>query len=173
MRPRPPHQATKLTESPEPLDAGQLKARAIRWLATREHTRVELAQKLSRLSNSADLIESVLDDLRHGGWQSDERFAESFAGHKSSRHGSAFIAHAMRQKGVADPLIEQTRAVLAASEFERALAVWQKKFGSTGLPSSRESYAKQGRFLMGRGFSGEVIRKVLGGDVVQPEGESG
>lgn len=161
MHPRRPRQTTDLADSPAPLSTAQLKARAVRWLATREHTRAELAQKLGRLSDDAQRVVSVLDELARGGWQSDERFAESFVRRQSARQGSAVIAQAMRQKGVSADLIEQARAALAGTELARARAIWQKRFGAAGLPVSRQDYARQGRFLMGRGFSAEVIRQVL------------
>ncbi|MBM3409617.1 MAG: recombination regulator RecX, partial [Betaproteobacteria bacterium] len=50
---------------------------------------------------------------------------------------------------------------LKASEFDRALEVWRKRFGEP--PDSRESRARQMRFLAGRGFAPEVIRRVVGG----------
>ena len=53
----------------------------------------------------------------------------------------------------------QAQAALSEGEFATARSVWSKKFGKR--PSSLAERAKQTRFLSGRGFSQEVIRKVL------------
>ena len=50
---------------------------------------------------------------------------------------------------------------LRASELERARALWQRRFGQVAADAA--SRAKQMRFLAGRGFSGDVIRKVIAG----------
>jgi len=39
------------------------------------------------------------------------------------------------------------------------LHVWEKKYDS--LPTSREDWARQARFLQSRGFGFDVIKKVL------------
>lgn len=145
----------------EALSASELKARAVRWLSMREHTRSELERKLAMISPDTDAINSVLDDLSRGGWQSDERFAQTFGQYKASRQGALLIAQAMRQKGVPTHLIDHTVAELAATELARARVVWEKKFGAQGRPASRDQYAKQGRFLAGRGFGSDIVRRVL------------
>jgi regulatory protein len=146
----------------EALSASELKARAVRWLSMREHTRIELERKLHSISVDTEAINAVLDELSRGGWQSDERFAKTFGHYKASRQGALLIAQSMRQKGVPTHLIDQTMAELASTELSRARLVWDKKFGGQGPPASREQYAKQGRFLAGRGFNSDVIRRVLG-----------
>jgi len=45
------------------------------------------------------------------------------------------------------------------SEFERAREVWQKKFGVP--PADAADKARQLRFLQSRGFTSEVIRRVV------------
>ena len=41
----------------------------------------------------------------------------------------------------------------------RAQALWQRKFGQP--PATPQERARQTRFLLSRGFSGEVVRRVL------------
>ena len=65
----------------------------------------------------------------------------------------------MRQKGIAETLIDEALPQLKETEFETACAVWQKKFGALQL-DAREK-ARQARFLQSRGFALEVIFKVL------------
>ncbi len=163
-----------------------LRAYALAQLAQREYSRPELrrkllerirarAIKLSRapgesLAPPADLqkeddaslsdpqrVEAVLDWLEAHRYLSEQRFVESRVRVRSERFGNLRIRQELAQHGLALPA--QTQAALTASEFERALAVWERKFSrSSGPPADA---AKQARFLAGRGFSGEVIQRVL------------
>ena len=148
----------------QPLDKAALKAKAVRLLAAREQTRLELARKLQAFAQHPDDIESVLDDLAHEGWQSDLRVAQSVQRVKSVKQGSAMIAQAMRQKGLSNELVAKALDELSATEFERARAVWHKKFGRVGLAQDPKEKARQMRFLASRGFAGDVVRRVVGGD---------
>ena len=53
----------------------------------------------------------------------------------------------------------EQRAELKDSELDRACAVWARKFA--GPPADAAARARQGRFLVGRGFSPEVVRRLL------------
>lgn len=153
------------TEDFEPLPAAGLKARAVRWLAAREYTRSELARKLAPYTDTPNDIETVLDDLEREGWQSDARFVQSFQRVKSAKQGNALIAQGLRQKGVAPELIAQTLDQLKGTELDRARDVWNKKFGKVGISRDPKEKARQARFLASRGFGGDVIRRVVGGEV--------
>lgn len=141
-------------------DRGALKARAIALLARREHARLELKRKLVRRGADADEVESVLDELEQGQWLSDERYAQACLRHKAPRQGSRRIVEDLRQNGVSEDILATVRDALAATEADRAQAVWQRKFGN--LPDDARDYARQYRFLASRGFSAEIIRGVLG-----------
>lgn len=65
----------------------------------------------------------------------------------------------MREKGVADDLIANAVEEVKINELDFAREVCRKKFKAS--PSSREDWAKQARFLQSRGFSFDVIKKVL------------
>ncbi len=131
-------------------------------LARREHSRAELLQKLAPHTEDSAELASLLDDLVQRGYLSDARYAAEFVRAKSRRFGAARMAYALREKGVAEPDIQDALNSLEANESERARKVWESKFGV--LPSSLEERGKQTRFLAGRGFSSEIIRKVLRGE---------
>lgn len=159
-------------DKPPSLDRPALKARAVRWLAAREYTRAELARKLGPLAQHPDDIESVLDDLARDGWQSDTRVAQSLQRLKSAKQGSALVAQAMRQKGLSNDLVMQTLDELSVTELDRARVVWQKKFGRAGLTQDPKEKARQMRFLASRGFAGDVVRRVVGGDFEDQDSDS-
>jgi regulatory protein len=129
----------------------------VKLLARREHTRAELARKLAALGTSEE-IDTVLNALAGSGLQSDARFAESYLRSQATRLGAARLRQTLRQKGVSPDLIADQVGDLP-DELGRARAVWQKKFSAP--PADRSDWARQARFLQGRGFSVEVIRKLL------------
>lgn len=129
----------------------------MRLLARREHTRAELANKLSA-HGTPEEIEMVLNQLATTGLQSDARFVESFVRSRAERLGCARLRQALRSKGVAAELIEAQVATLP-DELERARTLWEKKFAAP--PRDAKEWAKQARFLQSRGFSSEIIRKLL------------
>ena len=135
----------------------ELRKRAIALLARREHTRAELARKLATHGTSVE-IDTMLNELAQAGLQSDTRFAESWLRSNASRHGTERLRQTLRDKGVAVDLID-TQLIDLTDEQERARAVWLKKFDAP--PVDARDWAKQARFLQGRGFSVEIIRKLL------------
>ncbi len=143
-----------------------LRERALRFLARREHARVELSRKLAPHAENPEELEVLLDELTARKLLSDERYAEMRVNARCARFGNARLAHELRTQGVADEVVIDTLASSEAecSELFRARQIWQRRFGK--LPEVAESTerARQMRFLMSRGFSGETIRRVLRGD---------
>ena len=136
-----------------------LRARALKALARREHTRQELQAKLQPFAQDADELEPLLDDLEKRGWLSEARFVEQLTTVRRRRFGAARILHELREKGVSDTALAAAQSRLKDSEVDAARAVWKKKFGR--LPTTLEERAKQSRFLAGRGFSADAVHAVL------------
>ena len=136
-----------------------LRARALKALARREHSRQELQAKLQPFAEDPDELAPLLDDLEKRGWLSESRFVEQLTTARRRRFGAARILHELREKGVSEAALAAAQAQLKDGEVEAARAVWKKKFGS--LPATLAERAKQSRFLASRGFSAEVVRQVL------------
>ena len=174
------------TELPESPQDKALRAYAVAQLAQREYSRMELRRKLlARMRARADRlnrargelaaarnasqedcdagaaalrrVETVLDWLEAHHYLSEQRFVESRLRVRSERFGNLRIRQEFAQHGLALPA--QAEAALTESEYERAQALWERKFNN-GLAVSADA-PKQARFLAGRGFSGDVIRRVL------------
>lgn len=139
-----------------------LKARAVGYLSRREHARAELARKLAPYAEYPAEVEAVLDDLQREGWLDNARFAQSLVHRRAPQRGAARIVQELRQHGLDDALVAEAREQLKATEHERALAVWRKRYADK--PADRAEYARQARFLAGRGFSHDTIRRILGDD---------
>ena len=128
-------------------------------LARREYSRAELHAKLLPHVTPEDSLDVVLDELVVRGWLSDTRAAEQMVRTRRSRFGTQRIAHELKQKGISDELINAALPQLKHGELEAAREVWQKKFGV--VPQDAKEKAKQMRFLQSRGFSLDVVFKVL------------
>ena len=164
--------------------ARSLKARAIQLLAQREHSRLELRRKLlphalaeearsrgetggadADTSYAADhavtdvqaRLDALLDWLETNHHLSEQRFVESRLHARASRFGNLRIRQELAQHQVG--LSADAESALKETELTRARAVWERKF--CGPPVNAAEWAKHSRFLAGRGFSGEVIRRVL------------
>ena len=130
-------------------------------LSRREYSRTELSRKLAPFARDESELQDVLDALTKQGWQSDERFVQGVLHRKSSRQGTALIVQSLRQQGVQPELVEEARDQLRQTELARARQVWEKRFARDGTPTDRQAYARQARFLAARGFSSEVINRLL------------
>jgi len=144
-----------------------LRARALRFLAIREHSRLELSRKLSRClgeGEATDALDVLLDDLERDGWLSDQRFADQWVASRSTRFGDARIRQELRARGVdADKASPPLKAnTLENSEHARALELWRRRYGGEAAVDLNER-ARQARFLMQRGFSGEVVSRIVRG----------
>jgi regulatory protein len=166
-----------------------LKVRALQWLAQREHSRLELRRKLLSVARRRDAdialrrasadaadpalsvhdepvadpvaeVEALLDALVAERHLSEARFVESRLHARTARFGQRRITQELAQHGV--DLDPQAVNSLRATELDRARAVWLRKYGNAP-PADAASRARQMRFLAGRGFDAEVIRRVLRG----------
>lgn len=142
----------------KPDTPAELKARALRHLVRREHSRAELARKLAPHAESKQALECVLDLLLSRKQQSDERYAEERARSLSRKYGAAKIRHDLKSKGVSEEICDRLAADVG--ELEKAKAILERKYRAPA--QTREERAKRARFLQGRGFSYDTIRNVLG-----------
>ena len=138
-----------------------LKGRALRLLSGREHSRAELERKLNRFEEEPGTLKQALDELQAKGFINEERVIESVLHRRAAKLGTARIRQELQGKGLDPEAISEALMSLQATERERALEVWRKKFGAP--PADALEAARQMRFLASRGFSGEVIRRVVAG----------
>lgn len=133
---------------------------ALRLLARREHSRVELARRLAAKGHAQARIDECIDELAAQGLQSDARFAESFLRSRLFRgQGPVKIRLEMERRGL-DP--EEVRDAFAAGEVDwqtLACETLSRRFsGPGGSPRER---ARRERFLAGRGFDFDQVRHAL------------
>jgi regulatory protein len=149
-----------------------LKSRALQLLAQRDQSRLELRRKLVRHSRvvaagaeedeaepGAALaeVEALLDWLEANRFLSDERFAEARVHARQARFGVLRIKSELAQHAVGLP--PEMAQALAVTELERAAEVRARRFAR--LPADAGERAAQTRFLLGRGFSPELVQRLM------------
>jgi regulatory protein len=139
-----------------------LKGRALKLLAAREHSRRELERKLASHEAEPGQLKTALDELQARGFIDEERVVDSLLHRRAGRLGAGRIRQELQAKGLDAERVALAVASLQATEVERARAVWRKKFGVP--PADAAQRAKQARFLLARGFSGEAVRRALAWD---------
>ena len=165
----------------------RLRNKAVYYLSLREYSYQELKQKLragalkdyeskteaveddfsagSAKESEVSLdwlyqtVDEVVDDFKARSLLSDARFTEQVVHARKAKFGSSRIAYELKQKGVDESLVSAAIAHVKADEFTHALDICRKKYKT--VPQTREEWAKQARFLQSRGFSFDVIKKVL------------
>ena len=136
--------------------ANELRARALRLLARREHSRAELGRKLTPHAESQEALADLLSDLEARKHLSDERFASERVRQLARKYGVARIRQDLKARGVDPELVPGMGEV---DELERARAILVRKYREPA--GTREERARRMRFLQSRGFSSETIFKLL------------
>lgn len=136
---------------------------AMDLLARREHGRVELTRKLRKRGAPEDMIESALQRLSEEGLLSEARYLESFVAYRArAGYGPQRIREELGQRGLARGDIDQALRESAIDWFELLRETWQRKFAGR-LPADARERAQQGRFLAYRGYSLDMIGRLLRG----------
>lgn len=144
-------------------DDQQYKARsvALRLLARREHSRLELSLKLRQRKIDDAIIEAVLDDYEREGWLDDGRFADVFARQRMDLgYGPLRISGELQQRGV-HQLPECLEAMTDGAWARRATAVRDKRFGLADLSDDWDEKVRQARFLNRRGYTASQVERAL------------
>jgi regulatory protein len=139
--------------------APSLKGRALRLLSQREHSRPELERKLAKYEEVPGTLASALDELAAKDFINETRVVQSVVNQRAPRMGAARVRQELLHKGIAPEAVADAVAALRETELDRARDVWARRFGAPA--ADMKERARQVRFLLARGFSGEVVSKVV------------
>lgn len=142
-------------------DAAQLPraamSRAMRLLARREHSELEIRRRLLE-DYPAEMAEGVIARCRELGWLNEARMAGMFIRSRAARgQGPLRITQELRSKGLSQEIIH---LALDASECDWFAAAQQlaERRGLVVSPSDRLSFRKALAFMLRRGFTMEQAR---------------
>jgi regulatory protein len=134
---------------------------ALRLLARREHSRLELDLKLRQRKFEAPIIQAVLDEYEANDWLSDERFADVFARQRHELgYGPMKIIAELQQRGIQRPP-GWFSAMTDQQWIESATRIRDRRFGLSDIRDDWDEKGRQGRFLARRGFASDHIEAAL------------
>jgi regulatory protein len=134
---------------------------AMDYLARREHSVLELTQKLSLKLYDDNAIGDAIESLQRDGLQSNERFSEHYVRSRfNSGQGPFKIKHELRARGISDELISECLEIYQDEWVSLMKQIRDRKFGSE-IPSDSKQIVKQLRFLQNRGFSAESVMRLF------------
>ena len=142
----------------------EVKAKAISLLTRREHSCLELRNKLLTRGFAHLVIEKVIQDLIDEGLLSNQRFVEAYLKARFNKGiGQQKIRAELAQKGIT----EVSSELFSNYPWSKlALYLRLKKFGP-----EVENKEKQTRFLLQKGFSFEQINFALANQKLENEFE--
>ena len=136
----------------------EMRAHAYRLLGSREHSVLELRQKLQRKWPDGD-VDELVEALVEENLVSDERFAESFIRSRMQRlQGPLKIRAELRARGVSDALVSSQLDRQGEAWTELAADWLQRQHPG---PLDYDSRKKYYRRLVNRGFSHDQAMDAL------------
>ncbi|AKJ01725.1 regulatory protein [Archangium gephyra] len=163
------------SEAPTPEEVKRATDACLRLLAVRARSRHELLTALERKGFSEPVREAALAQVAGWGYLDDERFARDRAAVllQRGKYGPEAVqqrlqAHGLSREEASEAVAEATGAV----EFDAEAAARQvlERRGLSGRKLGPKEHARAGRLLLSRGFSEDVIQRVLGDAALEPSG---
>ncbi|MDS4068097.1 MAG: regulatory protein RecX [Candidatus Competibacter sp.] len=152
---------TRISENAGATDPAIIRAKALELLARREHSRLELRQKLLQRGFPPEHIEPVLDRLVEERLLDENRYAELYACARADKgYGPLRIARELRERGVPDDLVAATLAMLEDDWLPRLRQLHRKRFKSL-IPSDAAGRMQQTRVLRQHGFTLDQIKHLF------------
>jgi regulatory protein len=132
--------------------------RALGLLTRREHSRKELARKLTARGVATEDAEAAVERLAGEGWQNDGRFAESLVrGRAGSGYGPIRIRAELATHGLDRDAIAAALDTFEGDWAELAREQVRRRYG-TALADDRALQRRAADFLIRRGFDADCVR---------------
>jgi regulatory protein len=136
---------------------------ALRFIGYKPRTEREVIKRLESGGYSAEIICSVLDELRQKEYINDAEYAAQWAEIRAHGHprGRRLIAQELRSKGVANEIIQNALLILP-DEREMAIRLGEAFLNKNKNLEDRLFIKKMEGVLARKGFDFGVIREVVG-----------
>ena len=135
---------------------------ALRLLARREHSAVELKTKLLNKGWPEVHIDQVIPALAEAGLQSDRRFAEAFARQRACRfYGPRKIQAELAQRGIDSALMHEAIESLEVDFAELAADFYRRRYGRDKREPDFRERAKRSQAMYRRGFESEHVHGLI------------
>lgn len=136
---------------------------ALNFLSYRQRSERELRNKLNEKGYEENYIERALSYCKEQNYIDDESFARSFVKDKINLNqlGSHRLERELKLKGISDAIIESVLVEDKEEEYERAFIIAKKKYSTYKDDDRNKVYRKLGGFLQRKGYSFEIVNKIL------------
>ena len=134
--------------------------RALYLLQSQGRTQAEMIEKLKDDGYSQSVTERVLSFLQEYHFIDDNAYTENYIHVNKGRKSKRQITYELQQKGVDRDQIRQMLEENPVDEEETVRALLKKKTGGR-IPEDKKEIQKLAAFLGRKGFSFEVISRVL------------
>ncbi len=124
----------------------------------------DIRKKMEKWEIPIPTQQMILSKLQQEGFLDESRYCSFFVNDKTklSKWGKNKIIHALRSKGIADEIIQESIKKINPEQNEEILKqLLQTKMKSIKGKNDYEVYLKLLRFAAGRGFDSESINKCL------------
>lgn len=135
---------------------------AIRFLSLKMRCEKEVASKLEKEGFDEKTAARVIDELKSMGYLNDELYVQKYLYDRSKLKPKSkkMLSFELKNKGVTEEIIEKVLEDWNLDDSEIAEGLVKRKFGKYDL-TDEKIIRKATLFLMHRGFSYEIIKKVL------------
>ncbi len=147
----------------------------VKLLSVRARSRSELDAALEKKGFTGKVREEALSRVQGWGYLDDVRFARERAGAllRKGRLGPRAVLQKLEAHGLPEEAARQALAQASDTESFDALAAARAVLEGRGLlgrPLDAKEWARAGRLLDSRGFSEDVIHRLLGEPSLDPSG---
>ena len=143
--------------------------------ARAEHCQHELIEKMRRWELSDEAQARVMQRLISERYVDDERYARAFVRDKITYNhwGRRKVEQGLWMKGIDDDIRQRVLGEIADEEYLAVLRpLLKQKRRSTKATSDYELNQKLVKFALGRGFTYDIIRQCIDGDVDEVGGDA-
>lgn len=149
---------TRISESASAADPVVIRAKGLELLARREHSRLELRQKLIQRGYPAEAVAAALDQLVAERLLDESRYAEIYASSRADKgYGPLRIARELRVRGIPDELTDAAIAALDEFWMPKLRELHRKRFKSQ-IPADAAGRIQQTRVFRQHGFTLDQIK---------------
>lgn len=135
-------------------------ASAQRSLAMREHSTLQIKNKLTNKGFDNKIIENVVTEIQETGFQSDTRYAEEYIRYRqNSGYGSKKIIYELKSNGISSEIINNHMENFK-DDYNILFEFAQSKINNVDL-NDKKILMKYLNNFKSRGFDNSIISKVL------------
>lgn len=136
---------------------------ALKLLSYRQRSEKEIYDSLKRKGYIQEHIESIITSCKNNNYLNDKEFAKSFANDKINlnKYGPERIKYELFVKGISKEIVDEVVSFNRSDQYEVAKDVANKKIYSYRNDSKKDIYRKMSAFLQRKGFSYDIISKVV------------